>query len=217
VIVSIARELGAGGRTVGEAVASALGGALLDERSVIAELSERHGLPADYVATRIERAPNAGERLIADLASASAMLPFALTWQSPDELVVDAVRQIVLERAARGHVVVIGHGGVSLLGWRPAGIVVLPMLLRAGRAWRIDQLARRYAIDREEACRRIDRTDEARLRFQRHYFDCDLYDCRQYDLVLNTESLGLEQATEIAVSVAAALSARSTQPAAGAR
>ena len=216
-IVSIARELGAGGRTIGEAVASALGGALLDERSVITELSERHGLSAEYVATRIERAPSAGEQLIADLASATAMLPVVPPWQLPDELVVDAVRQIVLERAASGHVVVIGHGGVSLLGWRPAGIVVLPMLLRAGRTWRIDQLARRYAIDREEARRRIDRTDEARLRFQRHYFDCDLYDCRQYDLVLNTESLGLERATEIASNVATALAARSPQPAVGTR
>jgi len=217
VIVSIARELGAGGRTIGEAVASTLGGALLDERSVIAELSERHGLPADYIAARIERAPNAGERLIADLAAASAMLAVAPTWQTPDELVVDAVRQIVLEHAARGHVVVIGHGGVSLLGWRPDGIVVLPMLLRAGRPWRIDQLARRYGIDREEARRRIDRTDEARVRFQRHYFDCDLYDCRQYDLVLNTESLGLERATEIATSVATALAARVPLPAGEAR
>ncbi len=212
-IVSIARELGAGGRTIGEAIAAALGGALLDERSVIAELSERLGLSADYVATRMERAPNAGEQLIADLAAASAMLPVAPAWQSPDELVVDAVRLIVLERAAHGDVVVIGHGGVSLLGWRPAGIVVLPMLLRAGRSWRIDQLARRYGIDVAEARRRIDRTDEARLRFQRHYFDCDLYDCRQYDLVLNTESLGLERATEIATSVATALAARSLQAA----
>ena len=215
-IVSIARELGAGGRTIGEAVASALGGALLDERSVINELSARHGLSTDYVATRIERAPSVGERLIADLASASAMLPLAPAWQTPDELVVDAVRQIVLERAASGHVVVIGHGGVSLLGWRPDGIVVLPMLLRAGRSWRIDQLARRYSIDREEARRRIDRTDDARLRFQRHYFDCDIYDCRQYDLVLNTESLGLERATEIATGVATALAARVAQPAGGA-
>ena len=215
-IVSIARELGAGGRTVGEAVAEALGAALLDERSVIEELSARHGLPTDYLAMRLERAPNAGEQLIADLAAATAMLPVGPAWPSSDELVVDAVRNVVLERAALGDVVVIGHGGVSLLGWRPAGILVLPMLLRAGRTWRIEQLARRYAIDPAEARRRIERTDEARRRFQRHYFDCDLYDCRQYDIVLNTESLGLERATAIATGVATALAARTLQPAGGA-
>ncbi len=57
-------------------------------------------------------------------------------------------------------------------------------------AWRVAQLAQRYAIDADEARRRIERTDDARARFQKHYFDSDIYDCRQYDLVLNTESLG---------------------------
>ena len=49
-------------------------------------------------------------------------------------------------------------------------------------------------------------TDEARLRFQRHYFNTDLYDSRLYDLVLNSEALGLETtvalATQAATSVA---------------
>ena len=201
-IVSISRELGAGGRTVGEAVASALGAALLDERSVIEELSRRAGVPAAYVAERVERAPSPGERFIADLAAATAMLPVLAEWRQSDEIVIAGVRDLVLEYARRGHVVVIGHGGVSLLGWRPEGIPVLAILLRAGRAWRIAQLARRYGIDAGEAQRRIERTDDARLRYERHYFDSDTYDARRYDLVLNAETLGLEQATRIATAIA---------------
>ncbi|HEV3085596.1 MAG TPA: cytidylate kinase-like family protein [Candidatus Elarobacter sp.] len=204
-IVSIARELGAGGRTVGEAIAAALGAPLLDERVFIDELSQRSGLTPDFVEQHIERAPNAAERLISDLAAASAMLPIPITYPQPAELIVETVREIVLEHAAKGDVVVIGHGGVSLLGWRPAGIPVLAILLRAGRAWRIDQLARRYGIERDEARARIERTDEARVRFQKHYFDSDLYDSRQYDVVLNTESLGLDLAIAIATSAAEAL------------
>jgi CMP/dCMP kinase len=213
VIVSIARDLGAGGRTVGEAVASALDAALLDERSFIDELSRRHGLAPEFVAERMERAPSAGERLMADLAAATAMLPIPATQYQSEEFIIDAVRQTVIERARAGHVVVIGHGGVSMLGWRPQGIPVLAMLLRAGRAWRIEQLARRYAIDRDEARRRIERTDDARARYQRHYFDSDVYDCRQYDLVLNTESLGLELATAIATNVAGTLARGPARPA----
>jgi cytidylate kinase len=202
VIVSIARELGAGGLTVGEAVASALGADLLDERSIIAELSRREGLPPEFIAERIERPPSTGQQLIADLAAASAMMPFSLTWEQPDTVIVDGVRTLVLDRAAHGHVVVIGHGGVSLLGWRPSGIPVLAILLRAGKGWRVAQLARRYAIGADEAERRIDRTDAARVRYQRHYFNSDLYDSRQYDLVLSPESLGLETAIRIAIDAA---------------
>jgi cytidylate kinase len=201
-IVSIARELGAGGRTVGEALAAALGAPLLDERSFIDELSTRHGLAPEFVEQHIERAPNAAERLISDLAAATAMLPIPLTYPQPAEMIVDTVREVVVEHAQRGHVVVIGHGGVSLLGWRPAGIPVLAILLRAGRAWRIEQLARRYNVSPDEARARVQRTDDARVRYQKHYFDSDLYDSRQYDVALNTESLGLELAIAIATSSA---------------
>ncbi len=206
-IVSISRELGAGGLSVGEAVASALGAALLDERSIIAEISRREGLPAEFIAERIERPPSVGQQLIADLAAASAMMPVSLTWEQPETVIVDGVRNLVLERAAHGHVVVIGHGGVSLLGWRPAGIPVLAILLRASKSWRVAQLARRYAIDADEAARRIERTDAARVRYQRHYFNTDVYDSRQYDLVLCSESLGLETAIRIGVEAASSAAA----------
>jgi cytidylate kinase len=207
VIVSISRELGAGGLSVGEAVASALGASLLDERAIIAELSAREGLPAEFIAERIERPPSAGQQLMADLAAASAMIPFSLTWEQPETVIVDGVRNLVLEHAARGHVVVIGHGGVSLLGWRPAGIRVLAILLRASAAWRIDQLARRFGIAHDDARRRIERTDAARVRYQRHYFNSDLYDGRQYDLVLCSETLGLDTAIRIAIDAANAAAA----------
>lgn len=204
-IVSISRELGAGGRSVGEAIAAALGAPLLDERSIIEELARREGLPADYVAERAERAPSRGERFIADLAAATAMLPVLAEWRASDEVMIAGVRDLVIEYGQRGHVVVIGHGGVSLLGFRPAGIPVLAILLRAGRAWRIAQLARRFGIDPAEAERRMARTDEARSAYQRHYFNSDVYDSRQYDLVINTESIGIERAAAIARDVATAL------------
>jgi cytidylate kinase len=204
VIVSIARDLGAGGLSVGEAIAAALHAPLLDERTFIEILSLRHGLAPEVVAERIERPPSAGEQLISDLAAATAMLPIPAAQYHSAEFIIDTVRETVIERARAGPVVVIGHGGVSLLGWRPEGIPVLAILLRAGGAWRIEQLARRYAIAHDEARRRIERTDDARARYQRHYFDSDVYDSRQYDLVLNTESLGVDLAIAIATTVATA-------------
>jgi cytidylate kinase len=168
-IVSIARELGAGGGTVGEALADALSATLLDERAIIERLSDRHGLSPDYLRRTVERPPTLGESLIADLARASAMVPFNTEWRMPDHPIIDRVRALVFECAENGHVVVIGHGGASMLGWRPAGVPILAILLQARRDWRIDQLARRYAISQAEAQRRIARSDDARSRYLRHY------------------------------------------------
>jgi cytidylate kinase len=170
----------------------------------IERLANRHGVSTKFLGASVERPPTFGETLIADLARASAMLPFNTEWRMPDDPIIDRVRAIVFECAEEGHVVVIGHGGVSLLGWRPAGVRVLAILLQAGTDWRIDQLARRCAIDHTEAARRIARTDDARKRYLRHYFDIDMYDSRQYDLILNTERLGLDLAIALATQAARA-------------
>ena len=197
-IVSIARELGAGGGTLGEALARELNVPLLDEHWFIAQLADRYQFSNDFLNRTIERPPKFGESLIGTLARATAMMPGAVVLRMPDERVVDAARALVLEAAQHGHVVVLGHGGVSLLGWRPAGIPVLAILLQARRDWRIAQLARRFNIDIEEATRRIHTTDEARVRYQQHYFNANMYDCALYDLVLNTEVLGLDTTIDLA-------------------
>jgi cytidylate kinase len=204
-IVSISRELGAGGGTLGEALAPALDAALLDERWFIAQLTARFRFTSDYLERTLERPPKFGESLIHTLARATAMVPGASTLQMPDEQIIDAVRALVLEQAQNGHVVVIGHGGVSMLGWRPTNIPVLSILLQAGREWRIEQLARRYGIARDDATARIKTTDDARIRYQQHYFNADMYHCGLYDLVLNTEVLGLENSITLATTAVRAL------------
>jgi cytidylate kinase len=204
-IVSIARELGAGGGTLGEALMQSLGAALLDERWFVAQLIERYQFSSDYLERTLERPPKFGESLIATLARATAMVPGASTLQMPDEQIIDAVRGLVLEQARDGHVVVIGHGGVSMLGWRPTNIPVLSILLQAGLEWRIEQLARRYSITRDDAIRRIKTIDAARVKYQQHYFNAHMYDCALYDLVINTEVLGLENAVALATAAVRAL------------
>ncbi len=196
-IVSVSRELGAGGGTLGDALARHLGARLLDERWFIAQLAERYQFSNDFLSRTLEQPPRF-ESLIATLARATAMMPGATVLRLPDERVIDLARELVIEQAQTGHVVVIGHGGVSMLGWRPTGIPVLAILLQARREWRIGQLARRYDIDRKEAARRIALTDEARVRYQQHYFKADMYDCSLYDIVFNTEVLGLDTTVDLA-------------------
>ena len=212
-IVSISRELGAGGGTIGEGLATSLGAALLDERFFIDALSQQFAYTADYLGRTLEQPPRFGENLIATLARATAMVPGTSVIRLPDEQLIDAVRAIVLEYAARGNVVIIGHGGVSLLGWRPTDVPFLGILLQAGREWRIAQLARRYGIGSDEARRRVRQTDEARVRYQQHYFNSHMYDCALYDLILNTETLGLDLAVEIATDAARALAGETPAPA----
>jgi cytidylate kinase len=127
------------------------------------------------------------------------MAPGASTLQMPDEQIIEAVRELVCEQAQRGHVVVIGHG-TTMLGWRPAGIRLLAIMLQAGREWRVDQLARRMGVSHSDAARHVASTDKARVRYQQHYFNANLYDSKLYDLVFNTEVLGLDNVVALATN-----------------
>ena len=203
-IVWISRELGAGGGTLGDALSKALDATLLDERTIIAELSRRAGVSSDYLAQRVERPPTLGQTLTTELARTGAMLPTGTPLPLSEEAIIDSVRELIVEHASMGNVVVIGFGGVSMLAGRSLGVRILRILLQAGRTWRTEQLSRRFRIGLEEARRHIDETDDARASYQRHYFNIDLYDSHQYDLVLNTETLGVELTIELAKKAALA-------------
>ena len=202
-IVSISRELGAGGLTVGEAVAAALGARLLDERAVITSLSERLGLTEEYVADIVERPRKLTEGLLIDLAVEAAMFGYAPPYRPTDRELITAARKLVLDAAREGHVVVIGQGGVGLLRSVDRAEKLL-ILLHASRNWRIDEVALRFGIDATEARRRVDRVDKARALYLERYFNINMYEARDYDLVLNTEYLGLETACATACAVARA-------------
>jgi CMP/dCMP kinase len=206
-IVSISRELGAGGLTVGEAIAQSLGAQLIDERTIVVTLTDRLGLNESYVAESTER-PRGGLGSLLDVALASAQLGRSKEYRPSDEQLLSAARDLIQESAAKGDVVVIGHGGPVLLRPIPKDQKLMIMLY-AGRDWRVAQVAQRFAIDKAEAQRRVDRVDEARARYFQQNYRINPYESRDFDLVLNTETLGLDNAVSIACSVANAVVQRS--------
>ena len=211
-IVSIQRELGAGGLSVGEAVAAELDATLLDERTIIEQLAQRGGFSADYLQRIDERPPTFANSFMSDLARATALVQ-AMEWRSTEHAVLEEIRTLVLEAAKRGHVVLIGHGGCMLLAGVHPREEMFSIFLHAGKPWRIEQVQRRFGWPHDEAAERIRRTDELRRKYLQHFFSADLYDARKYDLVLNTERIGIEAAIEIATStLRAAVAVRKAVP-----
>ena len=94
----------------------------------------------------------------------------------------------------------IGHGGASLLVPHVSRKDIFSLLLHASRSWRIGQVMERFGIARTEAEQRVRQTDELRRRYVQHFFSTDLYDAHNYDLVLDTERTGMPAAIEIALT-----------------
>ncbi len=213
-IVMISRELGAGGLTIGEALATDIDGALLDEQTIIAELAKRGGFSSEYLQRTVERPPNPASTFMADLARATALVQ-AMEWRSAEYAVLDEIRNLVLERAAKENVVVIGHGGSKLLADRVPRDHIFSLLLHARRDWRVGQVMRRFGTSHDDASERVRRTDDLRRKYMQHFFAVDLYDANAYDLVIDTERVGIRTATELCMAALRATRNRAAAEPAG--
>lgn len=102
--------------------------------------------------------------------------------------------RILTTIAERGRAVILGRGSCYVL--RPER--TLRVLVVAPRVYRIERLAREQGILRAAADKRLAEEDEERREFIGHHFDVDPDNPTLYDLVVNTATLGLDSACEVA-------------------
>jgi cytidylate kinase len=62
---------------------------------------------------------------------------------------------------------------------------------------RIDNVIKAYGVSESEAKRRILRTESDRKAFIRKYFNADMTDPMNYDLVINTKNFDIDAAVKI--------------------
>jgi cytidylate kinase len=68
--------------------------------------------------------------------------------------------------------------------------VVAPLEVRIGH------VARNFDVSRDEAKKRVIRTESDRRAFIRKHFNADISEPTQYDLVINTENISIDTAAK---------------------
>jgi hypothetical protein len=92
------------------------------------------------------------------------------------------------------------HGGAVVVG-RGANYILPPenrfrVRVVAPLEVRIDHVARNFDASRDEARKRVIRTESDRRAFIRKYFNADISEPTQYDLVINTDNISIETAAK---------------------
>ena len=208
-VITIGRQFGAGGATVGHMLATELKADFLDS-GIIDEVARRLQLPKEEVEAEDEQPGSLLARLLVALGSATSeplIPPEATAWEPPNagptfdtRKAVLQITQHVIEEAARsGNVVIVGRGGAYILSnFRGA----LHVFLRAAEAIRIRTIMARFNItSEEEAKRRMKQTDENWTSYIRQVYGHDRTHPAHYDMVLDTGRLGYD-ATMDAILVA---------------
>ncbi len=192
-IVAIGRELGSGGRDVGERLAQAMHAELLDNQ-IVDLVAARIGAPLAYVRARDEHVESFVDRLFRVITAAypESYGPDGLPDWSEERL-VQLTESIIQERAHGEPLVVIGRGAPVLLRDRRD---VFRIFVAASHEGRIARLMRRGSHSREEAMREIKKSDSARAAYMQTHYHVDWRDASNYDLVVNTDRLGIDAAAD---------------------
>jgi CMP/dCMP kinase len=202
-VITIGRQFGAGGKTVGEMLARELHADLLESR-IIDEVAHRLQLPKEEVEAEDEHPGSLLGRLLVALGSATSeplIPPEAAAWNPPHadaafdtRKAVLRITQHVIEEAAReGNVVIVGRGGAYILHDFPRALHVF---LRASEATRVKTVMERLSIaSADEAKRRIKSQDENWTAYINQVYGHDRNLAGHYDMVLDTGRLGYEGAT----------------------
>lgn len=201
-VVTLSREYGSGGLSVGRRVAELIGADFVDHE-LIDEVARRLEVTRDAVHRWDERREGIVLRLLRALRAAhpeyvpGAALPELVTAGGDPEAIGRMTREVIEDEARTGRAVFVGRGAAFIL---PAGPEVHHFRIVAPRAWRIERLVATGTTE-EEAGRLVDRIDRERLDYLRHHFGVDARDPVHYSLVLNTAHLGIEAAARMIAQV----------------
>jgi cytidylate kinase len=205
-LITISRQLGAGGSEVARRVAAALGWQVVDNE-LIEQVAARAGLPLEQVADRDERCPTFVERLARTLAAATPEVfpppdTVGTIVDLPEAELVRITETVVREVAARGRVVLVGRAAPAVLERQTDALHVK---LVAPRDWRVAVAAARLGVSPAQAAATVDDSDKMRGRYTREYYRRDWNDPVNFHMVLNTAALGIDGATNVVVARARSL------------
>ena len=198
-IITISRELGSGGHTVGQLLAERLG-VRFSDKELIKALREEFHLTTDA----IERLKGEKKDWLTSLLRKIVAMPKAenvVEWDdkfvqeyrpdlSSDEI-FEAEKQILRSIAEEGSCVIAGRSGFFVLKDFPNKVDIF---ITAPREKRIQRVMVKQHLSEQEAAAAIDRVDEGRENYIKRYAGTSRYDVRNYDLVINMDNVPDENA-----------------------
>ena len=201
-VITINRELGSGGRTVGRKLAEKLNVPFYD-KALINELKKKFNLDTE----QIEKLKSGKSDWWRDFINSALYLGQGMNemWYynrmtgkegflvtSNDMFKQD--KEILTKVAEEESCVIAGRSGFSVFADHPNH---LSILIQAPLEHRIQRIMGKQELSREEAEKVIKKVDEMRENYVKKYSGTSRYDTRNYDLVINMEGKTEDEAVDL--------------------
>lgn len=198
-VITINREMGSGGRTIGRKLADKLGVEFY-YKSVIKGLEKEFNLTAEEIEKQKGREQgwwaNIKQQLTNSIMSSNPYLPQVADTASliDTDDIFKAETEILRGIADEESCVVAGRCGFYIFRNHPNHFNIL---IQASMTHRIKRVANKQGISEEEARKAIDMVDQMRENYVNKYTNTSRYDTRNYDLVITMDDLTEDDAVAI--------------------
>lgn len=198
-IITISRQLGAGGAYIGQQVARKLNIHYADHE-IIRKAAEKLSVKEEDIEKRDEKTQPFWETLLSSSGYAPEFyVPINIKYAPTDAEMYDAETKIMRKLAENIDAVLIGRGGFHVFKDRPK---TLRVFLYASKKYRIDRVMTEHNLNEKEALHAIDESDSARAKYIEAFTGADWNDARNFDISLDTGKLGLEKSVEAIIAIA---------------
>ena len=192
-IITISREFGSGGRTIGRMVAQRLGIPFYD-KELVDQIAVESGFAPKFVEENGEHSPGSS---LFSYAFAPQGVPGVMNGLSTADFLWNIQCSVILQLADKGPCVIVGRNADYILKDREDAFHVFVF---ADIPFRADRIVRLYGESEKSPEARLQEKDKRRRVNYHHYTGRNWGQAQNYDLCLDTGVLGIEQCTDIIVN-----------------
>ena len=183
-VITISREFGSGGRTIGKLVADKLGIPCYDAE-LIEKIAEQSGYSAEYIKQEVEY--GTGGWLSAVFADRSTGL-------TNQDKMFSIQSRIIEEVANEGPCVIVGRCADFVLRDKAD---CLNVFIHASMEKRAERIVKEYGERAESPEKRLKEKDKRRAAYHRFYTDMKWGHAQNYHVCLDSGEFGIEKCAEI--------------------
>ena len=195
-VITIARQYGSGGKTIGAMLAKRLG-INCYSHEILRLASDESGINERLFGETDERLKiSSWFKPLKRPYEGSLISPVSSDFTS-DENLFNYQAKVMKDLAANESCVIIGRCADYVLKQHPK---VLSVFIHADKQFCLDRAMERHSMSVREMEKYIEKTDKKRADFYKYYTGREWTDARNYDLCLNSGKLGFEKCVEEIIS-----------------
>ena len=194
-IITISREFGSGGRSIGRLVAQKLGIPFYD-KELVNQIALESGFAPKFVEDHGEHSPGTS---LFSYAFAPQGVPGVMNGLSTADFLWNIQCNVILQLAEKGPCVIVGRNADYILKDRKD---TLNVFIHADMDFRADRIVRLYGESEKSPQNRLNEKDKRRKVNYQHYTGRNWGEAKNYDLCLKSSTLGIEACADIIAEMA---------------